>query len=93
MADDMYTVSLSHLVVPVLALFGIFLVTYVLLIMLAMGPIGWILTFVLGFGVSKVYTKWKGESASQPQRINCIECGYPNTPDSTACDYCHTTLS
>lgn len=76
----------------IFSVLGVILVSFALLL-LTMGPVGWVVSafFVLSF---IVLLRWSGVFAgrSVQQPLNCPSCGAANSPDSTACEYCHQPL-
>ena len=61
----------------------------VVIVLLAMGPLGW---FAIGFLIIAVMAFRSNvedpEDRSAPERQNCAVCGSPNSLDRDACDYC-----
>jgi Flp pilus assembly protein TadB len=64
----------------------------VLVVLLAMGPLGWVAAGTIAFG-TMIYRAVREDPAEQtPDRASCLNCGAPNDPDAGQCDYCDATL-
>ena len=86
MAGD-YPPVLTELWKAGLAIFGLVLVV----VLLGLGPVGWV---ILLCAVIVGGTIWRsGDSEGERlERVNCPNCGAPNTADDTACSYCEQPL-
>lgn len=64
----------------------------ILLVVLALGPLGWIAAGVVAF-CGLIYQAVRGDTEEQtPDRTSCPDCGAPNATDAERCDYCDAAL-
>lgn len=64
----------------------------VLLVILALGPLGWVAAGTIAFG-AMIYQALRDDPAEQsPARTSCPDCGAPNDPDAERCGYCDAAL-
>lgn len=61
-----------------------------LLILLALGPLGWFLAAFLIIA-TMAYSSRDSEE-NNPDRTNCANCGAPNNPARETCKYCDDPL-
>lgn len=71
-----------------LGIFGLFL----LLILFALGPIGWITIGFLVLGGMAIMAYIEGGEDRTATRTNCAACGAPNDADRETCNYCGEPL-
>lgn len=74
----------------VLLLGGVGLV--VSLVLLALGPLGWLAAGIVAF-CALIYRAVRDDPAEQtPDRTSCPDCGAPNPVDAERCGYCDAAL-
>lgn len=76
---------LLHLLVGILAVF-------VLLVLFAMGPLGWFAIGFLALGGMAVMAYIEGGEDRTATTTNCAACGAPNDADRETCQYCGDPL-
>lgn len=68
--------------------------SWVLLVLLGMGPPGWlVLVLVLAVGYTLLSLYREDGETDRADRINCPNCGARLEADSERCDYCEEPLS
>lgn len=69
-------------------------VVFALLLLIGVGPVGWILLFLLWVAVKFVISSWYGDDdVGGIDRTNCPNCGARIAADSDRCDYCTEPLT
>lgn len=93
MTNDMYSVSIKELLMPFIFLIGMFFLISIMLFLFLLGPLGWIIIFLLVVGLIFAKRWWKeSESAAKPQPVNCPSCGAPNAADADVCGHCDARI-